>query len=174
MTVPNQPQEIPTIRPQPEINPQQYEMLLRQRRDNQSLGLGVLGGAIGAALGAALWALITGLTNFQIGFMAVGVGFLTGFGVRRLGKGMDKSFGVVGAVLSLAGCLAGNLLVTCVAVSNAIDISIFQVLSQLTPARYVDLLTETFSPIDLIFYAIAVYEGFKFSILPVTAADLPH
>jgi hypothetical protein len=174
MTIPNQPQETPSIRPQPEINQQQFEMLLQQRRDNQNLGLGILGGAIGALVGAALWALVTGITNFQIGFMAVGVGFLTGYGVRKLGQGIDKSFGVVGAVLSLAGCLAGNLLVICIAGSKELGIGVFELLTHMTPSVYVNLLKETFSVIDLVFYAIAVYEGFKFSIVRITAADLTH
>ena len=171
MTVPNQPQEVPAIRPQPEITQQQFEMALQQKQDNQNLGLGILGGAVGAAVGAALWALITGLTNFQIGFMAVGVGFLTGYGVRRLGQGVDTIFGIVGAVLSLVGCLTGNLLVTCIAESKATGISVFEVLTQLTPSVYVEYLKQTFSVIDLIFYAIAVYEGFRFSIARVTADE---
>ena len=175
MTVPNQPQEAPSsIRPQPEITQQQYDMALQQKRANQNLALGILGGAIGAAVGAALWALITRLTNFQIGFMAVGVGFLTGYGVRRLGQGVDISFGIVGAVLSLAGCLAGNLLVICIAGSKQTGIGVFELLTHMTPSVYLDLLKETFSIIDLLFYAIAVYEGFRFSIARVTMADLTH
>ena len=174
MTVPNQPQESPGLRPEPEITQQQFDMAVQQRRDNQNLGLGIIGGAIGALVGAALWAIVTGITNFQIGFMAVGVGFLTGYGVRKFGQGVDKSFGFVGAVLSLIGCLLGNLMVICIAGSKELGMGVFELLGHITPSIYVDLLKETFSPIDLIFYAIAVYEGFKFSIVRITAADLTH
>jgi len=64
---------------------------------------------VAAGIGAALWALITVATNYQIGFMALGVGFLVGHSVRAFGKGVDTGFGVLGAVLALAGCLAGKI-----------------------------------------------------------------
>jgi len=91
---------------------------LQELRDNQSLPLGVLGGLGGGAIGAALWALITSLTGFQIGWMAVGVGFLTGLGVRSFGHGLDKTFGAAGAVLALAGCVVGNLLTVAILVAR--------------------------------------------------------
>ena len=59
-----------------------------------------------------------------------------------------------------------------IAASKSTGISVFEVLTHLTPSVYVDLLKETFSIIDLVFYAIAVYEGLRFSIARVTMADL--
>jgi hypothetical protein len=168
MSDPNQTQGSPSAAPQSQIDQYQLDMLVQQRRDNQNLGLGIVGGVIGALVGAALWALITSLTNFQIGFMAVGVGLLAGYGVRKLGQGIDAKFGIVGALLALAGCLAGNLFVICYLWSAQSGLPFFEVLSSITPSLYAELLKESFSPIDLIFYGIAVYEGYKFSIAPVT------
>lgn len=71
----------------------------------QNLPMGVVAGLIGALVGAALWAWITVLTDAQIGWMAIAVGFLVGLAVRIFGKGLDKVFGIVGAVLSLLGCV---------------------------------------------------------------------
>ena len=75
-----------------------------------NLPLGALAGLGAAIAGAAIWAAITAATEYQIGWMAIGVGFLVGFAVRVVGKGSEASFGVVGAVLALLGCLLGNLL----------------------------------------------------------------
>ena len=43
---------------------------------------GVVAGLGAAIVGAAIWAAITAATDYQIGFMAIGVGFLAGFAVR--------------------------------------------------------------------------------------------
>ena len=82
------------------IDESKLQAFVARRRDAQNLGLGLLGGVIGAALGALAWAAVTALTQFQIGWMSIGVGFLTGVGVRILGKGVDKVFGYVGAALA--------------------------------------------------------------------------
>ena len=109
--------------PQITTTPLEYDQAkikkyIARLRDQQNLGLALAGGAIGAAVGAALWGVITALTNFQVGFEAVGVGFLVGFLVRVLGKGIDKVYGFVGAVFSLLGCVAGNVLTVMIVVSN--------------------------------------------------------
>jgi hypothetical protein len=172
MSDPNQSPGSPSSPPQQDFDQYQLDRLVQQRRDNQNLGLGIVGGALGALVGAALWALITSLTNFQIGFMAVGVGVLAGYGVRKFGQGIDARFGIVGAVLSLAGCLVGNLFVICYAASAQSGLPFIETLSSITPTLYAELLKESFSPIDLVFYAIAVYEGYKFSIAPVTVGPV--
>ena len=166
------PENPATAQPQTAVDKMQIEMLLRQRRDNQNLGLAAIGGILGAIVGAGIWAGITALTNFQIGWMAIGVGFLVGLGIRKFGQGIDVSFGILGAVLSLAGCLAGNLLTICIAAGKELEVSFLDILTQITPALYLELLRETFSPIDLIFYGIAVYWGYKNSIVRLTPEDI--
>jgi hypothetical protein len=145
---------------------------LQELRDNQNLGLAFVGGLAGAAVGAVLWGVVTAMVRVQIGWMAVGVGFLTGWGVRRLGRGIDRSFGVLGAALSLLGCVAGNLLAVCILVSQSQKIPLQTILDRMTPGIAADLLSATFSVMDLLFYGLALYEGFQFSIHRPTPADL--
>jgi hypothetical protein len=85
---------------------------------------------------------------------------------------MDTTFGVAGAVLSLFGCLLGNLLAVCGFVSVQESVPFLQVVWSLTPSVAAELLTVTFSPIDVLFYGIAVYEGYKLSFRQVTKEDL--
>jgi hypothetical protein len=143
-----------------------------RRRNAQNLGMGVLGGVIGAALGALAWAVITALTQFQIGFMAIGVGFLTGFGVRIFGKGIDKIFGYVGALLSLAGCVAGNILTAVIHNSNHDQVPFATALSHLTPDLAWRSLTQGANVIDLLFYGIALYFGYRYSFQRITSDEL--
>jgi hypothetical protein len=154
-----------------EIDQAKFQMLMQKVKDNQNLSFGIIGGAIAAVIGATIWAMITAVTNFQIGWMAVGVGFLVGFAVRLCGKGLDTIFGIMGGVLSLLGCLAGNLFTVCIVVSRHQNIPLLDLLSRLNPEVTVRLMTATFSPMDLLFYGIAVYEGYRFSFRKLSKAD---
>ena len=51
---------------------------LQQVRDNQNLALGALVGTCAAALGACVWAIVSFYSGYQIGWMAIGVGFIVG------------------------------------------------------------------------------------------------
>jgi hypothetical protein len=144
---------------------------LASRDDN--LPLALVAGVVAAAVGAALWAVITVTTGWQIGWMAVGVGFLVGFAVRKLGNGKTLVFGILGAVLALAGCLAGNLLSVVGFIAHESASQFFAALSTLTLDDAVSLMIETASPIDLFFYAFAVYEGFRLSIVPAAEPQPP-
>ncbi|HXH28217.1 MAG TPA: hypothetical protein VNL37_04185 [Candidatus Polarisedimenticolia bacterium] len=153
------------------IDPILVERRLQELRDNQNLGLGFIGGLGGAALGAVVWGFVTALVKVQIGWMAVGVGFLTGLGVRTLGRGVDRSFGILGGMLSLVGCAAGNLLAVCILIADSRQIPLASILGRMTPALASALLTQTFSGMDLLFYGLALYEGYRFSIRRLTSAD---
>lgn len=170
----NQSDQPPSIKPQPQPDPLQLEMLIRQRKDNQNLGLAALGGLIGATIGASVWAGVTVLTHYQIGWMAVGVGFLTGLIVRKMGQGIDPIYGVIGATFSLLGCLAGNLFAFCILISKEAGLPVMEVVSSLNPDFIVEIFKEGFSPIDLLFYGIALYEGYKFSINSITEQELAN
>ena len=69
----------------------------------QNLPVAAVAGLAAAVIGGIAWALLTINTGYQIGYMAVGVGFLVGFAVR-LGNGIDKIFAYTGALLALPGC----------------------------------------------------------------------
>jgi hypothetical protein len=135
--------------------------------DDQNLPIGLVAGLAAAAIGAGLWALVTVVTGYQIGWMAVGVGFLVGWAVRIAGKGTTSTFQVLGAALALGGCLVGNLLTICVVASRKFEISPTEMVLRLTPDFVVDVMSATFSPIDLLFYALAIYAGYRYSIVTV-------
>jgi hypothetical protein len=155
-----------------ELEPGRLQYALGILRDQQSLGMGVLAGGAAAVVGAGLWAVVTVLTGYQIGWMAVGVGVLVGIAMRKFGKGIDRTFGIAGAGLALLGCVLGNLLAVCGFVSAQETIPFMRVVGGLTPGVAFELLRVTFNPIDVLFYGIAVYEGHKLSFRQVTRAEL--
>jgi hypothetical protein len=156
----------------PQIDPYLLQRFLSQMRDEQNIVMGVLGGAVGAAIGAVLWTAVTTLTNYQIGYMAIAVGFLAGFGVRFFGKGIDKIFQYAGAALSLVGCLAGNLLVIIVFVSKESGMPFMEVASRLNLEVIIKLMRAAFNPIDLFFYFLAISIGYKISLRKVPEDQL--
>lgn len=171
-----QPQPTPeasrAARSEPAIDPARAEHALNALRSEQNLPLAIAAGIISALLGAAAWAAITVLTGYQIGFMAIGVGVVVGLAVRAMGKGIDKPFGLVGAGFSVLGCALGNLLAVCGILSAQDGVPYFQVLGSLDFAMARNLMVMTFSPIDLLFYGLAVFYGHRFSFRQVTGQEI--
>ncbi|MBV9571304.1 MAG: hypothetical protein JO056_08695 [Alphaproteobacteria bacterium] len=128
-----------------------------------NFGLAIVAGIAVAVLGAVLWAFVTVVSGYELGLMAIAIGFLVGQAIRFAGKGTDKRFGYLGAVCALAGCLLGNYLSAIAFFAKAQGLDLMQVIGILDPDLSQKLMTATFSAMDLLFYAIAIYEGFKFS-----------
>lgn len=141
-------------------------------RKEQRLGVALAAGLVVSLAGAAVWAGITYATGYQIGFMAIGIGFLVGYTVRATGKGISSVFGVMGAGLSLLGCLAGNLLAFTAVLAQAADVPFFTTLLSLDVDTTLELMETFFNPIDLLFYGLAVYEGYRLSFREVSDEEL--
>jgi hypothetical protein len=131
----------------------------------ENLPMGFMAGLVAALAGAALWALITLATNHQITWMAVGVGFLVGWAIRVAGKGRHTVFGIVGATLAVGGCAVGNLLVVIVIAARQFGVPLQDLFMRLTPDVVYNLMQTSFRPMHLFYYAIAIYEGYRFSII---------
>ncbi len=131
-------------------------------RAGQNLPVALIAGVAAAIIGAIVWAAVSFETGYQIGYLAIAVGFIVGFAVR-LGKGVDKIFGLVGGVLALFGCLLGNFLSIILFVCKQQHLNVLNTLTTLNYAKVPAIMAEAFSPMDLVFYAIAVYEGYRFS-----------
>lgn len=154
------------------IDPVQLEHLHRQLLSEQNLAFGVVAGLVASLIGAAAWAITTYASGYQIGFMAIGIGFLVGYAIRATGKGISSVFGVAGAALSLLGCALGNLLAVTAIVADSEGVAFATAVSQLTPALAQELMVAFFSPMDVVFYAIAAYEGYKLSFRQIAGEEL--
>jgi hypothetical protein len=135
--------------------------------------LGTLGSIAGALLGAIAWGAITAATHFQIGYMAVGVGFLAGYGMRVLGGGRDRADGVVAGIVAFLGCVLGNLLTIVIEFAPHDEahrgVADLALLILGNPKLAWLMLSENFSIMDLLFYALAVYAGYRTALKPPAA-----
>jgi hypothetical protein len=154
------------------VDPLILQAALQRLKAEQNLVLALIAGGAAALLGAVAWALVTTVTGYQSGFMAIGVGYLVGYAVKSFGKGLDRSFGIIGAGWSLLGCAGGNLFTVVALISKQQNIPLMDLVEKLDGEIIANLMRATFNPMDLVFYAIAVYEGYRFSFRPITEQDL--
>ena len=69
----------------------------------------VVGGVLAALAGGAAWAALVIISGYEIGFAAIGIGFLSGFGVVLFSRGgVGPLFQVIAALTSVLGVVAGK------------------------------------------------------------------
>ncbi|MFE4333667.1 hypothetical protein ACFRQM_30825 [Streptomyces sp. NPDC056831] len=73
-----------------------------------NLGLGLLTAVVTALVAALLYGVIAGAIEREVGYIAVGVGFLIGFAASKVG-GQNPVIAVVSAVLSVGAVYLGQL-----------------------------------------------------------------
>jgi hypothetical protein len=129
----------------------------------ENLVLGILAGIVAAIIGAFIWMGITVATGLQVGYVALGIGALVGVAVRYAGNGASPVYGVVGAILTLLGCVGGQLLAA-VELSKDAGQSFMDALTHVDFSVAVPQIMEHASPITYFIYAIGIYEGYKLSI----------
>lgn len=129
----------------------------------QKMAPGLIVGALVGIVGAIIWAAISIATEYQIGYLALAIGAGVGYSIRLVGKGIQPIFGIWGAVIALLSVLLGNILTTLGFVGIYMEMDFFTLLQNLDFSHLPEMMIETFSPIDLLFYGIATYEGYKFS-----------
>ncbi len=142
--------------------------IIEKLRMEQKLIPGIVSGLIVGIIGAVLWGVITVTTGFQIGYMALAIGAGVGLAIRKFGNGIDSIFGFWGAGIALFSVLLGNVLSIIGFIANLEGLGYVEALLALDYSYLPTLMGETFSIIDLFFYGIAIYEGYKFSFRLIT------
>jgi hypothetical protein len=124
--------------------------------------MGLIGGGIAMLAAAAVWGAVTYFAEYQISWMAIGVGFLVGIAVRTLGKGRTPLFGFSGAALALLGCMLGNYIFYAGVIARQESVSFLEVFTYFifSPADMLDLFIAAFDFMDLLFYGLAAYVGY--------------
>lgn len=141
------------------LNTQKIELL----RSEQNFSMGIAGSIFVGLVGAGLWAAITVATGLKIGYMALAIGAGVGFTMQFLGKGIDQKFGIAGAIIAVLSCVLGNFFTIMGYISNQEGISYIETLMYFDYSYTFDLLVETAQLMDLLFYGIAGFEGYKFA-----------
>ncbi len=148
------------------------DKVLDKLRLEQNYPMALICGITVGILGAVLWGAITLATNYQIGYMAIAIGAGVGFTIRFAGKGVDPIFGISGAIIAVLSCLLGNFFSIIGFLANQENLGYIDTLLMFDYSFLLQLMEETFSPIDLLFYGLAGAQGYKFAFRALTEKDV--
>ena len=156
-----------------EIDPLKYQHYIDLRRTNQHLPMAVLAASIGAIVGALAWLGVTAFTSLQVGWMAILIGFVVGGMVRGAGKGIDRDFGLIAAIMTLAGSAAGTLLAGCWMLAlQSTEAAYADVLTSLTPGLVKQIFVAMLTPTTMACYAAAVVPAYWLGIRRIRREEL--
>ncbi|MEU1476798.1 hypothetical protein [Streptomyces sp. NPDC005760] len=123
-----------------------------------NIGLGLVAAFVAAVAAAGVYGAIIGLTKHEIGWAAVGVGFLVGLAAGRLG-GRNPVLPVASAILSLGSVYIGQLVGEGIIGAKETPLSFSELFFQ-----HFDVLQEAWKadadPLTFLFFAIAAYVAF--------------
>jgi len=139
------------------------ETLILELRGAQNFPLAVVSGCVAGVVSAILWAVISVSTGYQVGWVAIGVGFLVGFAIKYTGKGVEKRFGILGAITAGAAVFVGQVLMVYGFLAQEAEVGFFAVFGEVSLDDAVAILKQSMNGIDLLFYGIAIWEGYKLS-----------
>ncbi|RSS79065.1 hypothetical protein EF918_18680 [Streptomyces sp. WAC06614] len=114
---------------------------------------------VAALVAAGAYGGIIGGTEHEIGYAALGVGFLIGFAAAKAG-GANPVLPVVSAILSLGAVYGGQLLGTAIIGAKTAPVGVVELLTE-----HLDLVQEAWqadlSPISFLFFAIGAVVAFQ-------------
>ena len=130
----------------------------------QNFALAVPAGIAAAVAGAVLWAVFTYLTGMELGLIAIAVGAMAGLAIRAVGKGRDHRFAILGAACAAFGCVLGIGLSDIAVLAKLEGVSLLTAFQTLGLGGTVTLAVQAGDAMELLFVAIAVWEGWKLAV----------
>lgn len=124
---------------------------------NIALGLGAA--LVAAVAAAALYGVVIGLTKHEIGWAAVGVGFVIGLAAGKLG-GRNPALAITAAVLALGSVYLGQLVGEAMIGADQLDVAFSEVFFQHFGVVQ-DAWKEEADPLTFVFFAIAAWAAFS-------------
>jgi hypothetical protein len=130
------------------------------RRTTPAVSIGI--GMIAAIVGAVLWAVIVDVTDYKVGYAAVGLGLLIGLAMARTAPAW-RPLPFVAAVIALAGCLLGDFFVDATAVGQLTGQGTLSALTDMItdPGLGSEVFSAGFEGMDALFWIIAAIAAFR-------------
>ncbi|MFB7504477.1 hypothetical protein [Streptomyces broussonetiae] len=124
-----------------------------------NLVLGVVAAVVAAVAAAALYGVVIGATKHEIGYAAVGVGFVIGLAAGKAG-GRNPVLPIASVVLALASVYFGQLVGEAMIGAKALNVGFNEVFFQ-----HFDVVQKAWKqdadPLTFLFFAIAAFAAFS-------------
>ncbi|MET9734695.1 hypothetical protein ABZZ79_29870 [Streptomyces sp. NPDC006458] len=124
-----------------------------------NVALGIVTAVVVALVTAGIYGAIVGATKYEIGYAAIGVGFLVGLAAGKVG-GANPALPVVSAVVSVGAVYLGQLIGVAVIGADELGVSATSLL-----VDHFDLVTEawkeTADPMTFLFFGIGAFAAFS-------------
>ncbi|MFG2603775.1 hypothetical protein ACGFT2_09530 [Streptomyces sp. NPDC048514] len=121
--------------------------------------LGLVAAVVAAVVVAGLYGLIIGATKHEIGWAAVGVGFVVGLAAGKAG-GRNPALPVIGAVLALGSVYLGQLIGTAMIGADQLHVDFGELFFD-----HFDVVQKVWKeeadPLTFVFFAIAAFAAFS-------------
>lgn len=153
------------------INEREINKIREKAKVHQNLSYAIIGGLSVALLCSFIWAAFTVATEYQIGLLAIAVGFIVGKSVGFFGAGIDQSYGIIGAILALIGVLLGNIFSIIGFTAHDQNLGYFEAATLMGIKETFQFYMQNISPMDFVFYVIAIIQGYKFAFRPFNETE---
>ena len=149
---------------------------LERLRQRQSLLRAFALGVPALALMGFLWGAVNGISGVPLEWLPfIGMGYMVGTSVRAAGKGIDRRFGVVGAVLTLLGCLVSRFLAVSITLGfQNPGLSNFTLLAEGTLGLRLRLLLDSTDWYNLAALVLSVCQGYYFARYRITPQEMSY
>ncbi|MFF2650979.1 hypothetical protein [Streptomyces sp. NPDC058045] len=123
-----------------------------------NMGLGVVAAIAAGLIAAAAYGLIVGLTKHEIGYAAIGVGFIVGLGAGKVG-GRNMALPVVSALVALGSVYLGQMIGEAMIGAKQLNVGFSELFFQ-----HFSLVHEAWKAdadgMSFVFFAIAAFAAF--------------
>lgn len=126
---------------------------------------GLTAAIIFGLVGAFIWAIIVKETGYNLGIVAILVGYLISQGFVWAGRNNSPIWGYVAAVIATLSIFLGKMFSVIIMVAEFYDITVLQMMQALDYGQLMRYMVETFEAFDLVFYAIAIQTAYKRSFI---------
>ncbi len=137
----------------------------------QNFVMGLAAAVVATLAGALGWGAISVATGYMIGWVAIGLGVLVGYGMQVFGRGLTAKYSAVAAILSVIGCLGGNLAAQVMFEMKLTGLPVGDIVSGLTIDDLIAFYTETLEAMDLVFWLLAVGAAWSFATRKLTPEE---
>ncbi|MDF3147518.1 MULTISPECIES: hypothetical protein [unclassified Streptomyces] len=124
-----------------------------------NIALGIVAAVVAALVTAGIYGGIVGATEYEIGYAAVGVGFVIGFAAGKIG-GANPALPMVSAILSLGAVYLGQLIGIAALGADELGVSVTTVFTD-----YFDVVTKVWSEdadaLTFVFLGIGAFAAFS-------------